>query len=360
MKRLFQTAPKSVTYAFCCIGALIFIVPVSAFFQRGDVSVESRIDKSQVTVGDLVLYEVIVKHSPDIEITMPPPGINLGGFEIRGYEPFDPVKKDDLIEQKVKYTIAAYDTGTYVIPPTGVLYMTADSVQNSLLTDAVTIRVESILSGDEEDILDIKAPLELLRSWRTVILLSLLGLSLAFLGVFGYIYYRKKKRGESLFEWKKEPERPAHEEAFEALNWLRESTLLADGRIKDYYIELSEIVRLYLQKRYFKPILEMTTTETKAAMAVENIAENVLTKVSLLLDECDMVKFAKYLPDENEHENSLQQAYDIINLTKIEAYAVVKEEQEVENDSEIQPEPVNVTAGENSSIINDNKERNNR
>jgi len=360
VNRLFKIFLKSIIFIFCSAGALILIVPGSSFSQQGDVSVESRIDKSQVTVGELVLYEVIVKHSPDIEITMPPPGINLGGFEVRDYKPFDPVKKGDLIERKVEYTIAAYDTGTYVIPPTGILYMTADSVQNSLLTDAVTIRVESILSGDAEDILDIKGPLELLRSWKTIILLSLLGLSLALLGVFGYLYYRKKKRGESLFEWKKEPERPAHEEAFGALNILRETTLLAEGKIKNYYVELSEIVRLYLQKRYFKPVLEMTTTETKAAMAVENVGENALTKVSMLLDECDLVKFAKYLPDENEHEKSLRLAYDIINLTKIEAYTVVEEERQIENDSEIQPEPVNEKANESSSLINNNQERNNQ
>jgi len=174
------------------------------------------------------------------------------------------------------------------------------------------------------------------------------------------MYYSKKKRGASLFEWKKEPERPAHEIAFTALDRLRESTLLAEGKIKDYYIELSEIVRLYLQKRYFKPILEMTTTETKAALAAEKIADTASIKISTLLDECDLVKFAKYLPDESEHENSLQLAYDIVNLTKIEYYAVVEEEQQIENNPEIQAEPVNETAGENSSIINDNKERNNQ
>jgi len=121
VNRLFKIFPNLIVYIICGTGVLTLTAPGSAISRQGDVSVESRIDKSQVTVGELVRYEVIVKHEPDIEITMPPPGINLGGFEIRDYKPFDPVKKGGMLERKVEYTIAAYDTGMYVIPPTGVL-----------------------------------------------------------------------------------------------------------------------------------------------------------------------------------------------------------------------------------------------
>ena len=298
----------------------------AALSQQGEVSVESRIDKSEVTVGELVLYEVTVLHLPEIEVTMPPPGINLGGFEIRNYNELDPVKKGSLIERKVKYTIAAYDTGSFVIPPTGVLYMTTDSVQNVLLTDAVSIRVKSILSSDANDILDIKDPLELAQNWNTIILLLSLGVIAVVLGALGYLYYRKKKHGEPFFEWKKEPRLPAHEEAIMALNRLRESSLLAERKVKEYYVQMSEIVRLYLQARYFKPILEMTTTQTKTVLEVENRGSSVLPGIASLLERCDMVKFAKYMPEEDENTDVLQLAYTIINSTKIEAYGGLESE----------------------------------
>ena len=299
---------------------LLLGVPGEGLSQQEEVSIASRIDKSQVTVGELVLYEVTVRHLPEIEVTMPPPGINLGGFEIRDYNELAPVKKGELIERKVEYKIAAYDTGTFVIPPTGVLYMTADSIQNILLTDAVTIRVESILTSDANDILDIKDPLELARSWKTVILLSAIVLGVMMFGAFGYFYYLKRKRGEPLFEWKKEPGLPAHEEALAALAALGGSSLLSEGKIKEYYVQLSEIVRLYLQKRYFKPIREMTTNQTKAVLAAEVIGSNVLPDIEVLLDECDLVKFAKYLPHDPEHGKALDLAQTIIDTTKIESY----------------------------------------
>lgn len=304
-------------FLLCC--------PVISFCQQGEVSVESRIDKAEVSVGELVLYVVTVRHAPEIDVTMPPPGINLGGFEIREYNDLEPVEIDNIIERKVEYIIAAYDTGTYSIPPTGVLYMASDSVQSVLMTDGVTIRVESILSGDMEDIIEIKDPIELARNWKTIIILSVAGLFLVVFGVLGYLYYRQKKLGKSLFERKKEPEIPAHEEALASLNKLKGSSLLSEGNIKEYYVQLSDIVRLYLQKRYFKPVMEMTTTQSKAALAEENIGEEALPIIELFLDDCDLVKFAKFLPVETAHEEVLQSGFDIVNQTKIETLIPVEE-----------------------------------
>ena len=335
---------KSYSRTVLTICFLLLCCPAVSFSQQGEISVESKIDKAEVSVGELVLYEVTVRHAPEIEVTMPPPGINLGGFEIRDYNVLDPVEIDNIIERKVEYIIAAYDTGIYSIPPTGVLYMANDFVQNVLMTDEVTIRVKSILTGDMEDIIEIKDPLELVRNWNTIILLVAVGLVLTVFGILGFLYYRQKKRGKSLFEWKKEPEPPAHEEAIASLDKLRESSLLADGSIKEYYVQLSDIVRLYLQKRYFKPVMEMTTTQSKAALAEENIGEEALPIIELLLDDCDLVKFAKYLPAETVHEEVLQSGYDIVNLTKIESLVPVEEDQAGEN-SEPEAE-LTETAGE--------------
>ncbi|MFC1554255.1 hypothetical protein ACFL7D_06455 [candidate division KSB1 bacterium] len=309
-------------FAFFLINfALAVYCPTITFCQVSDVSVESGVDKSNLTVGELALYEVTVTHKPEIKVTMPPPGINLGGFEIREYNEVDPAEKDGLIERKVQYTIAAYDTGQYVIPPTGVLYMLSDSLQNVLLTDAVPIYVKSILTGEESDIKDIKDQVNIITSnslfWIIVITVSAL-----LAGILGYWYYKKKKRGESIFEWKKEPELPAHIDALNALNKLKQSDLLSDGKIKEYYIELSEILRYYLQRRYFKMFLEMTTTETKETLSEIDITDEARLKTEKTLEECDLVKFAKFVPGEEVHSELLDAAFEIVESTKIEKFDV--------------------------------------
>jgi len=303
------------TYVLTAFLTVVLTVP--AWTQGGQVSVESRLDKSEVTVGELVKYEIIIRFSPELQVAAPPAGINLGGFEIRNYEDFEPVLLDSIVEKRVEFTIAAYDTGMFVIPPTGIAYMTPDSVADVMMTDAVNIRVESVLTGDDDDIRAIRDPLGLPFNRRLVIIIAVAVVLAGILGYIGYRYYRKRKEGKSFFETRKEPDRPAHELALEDLQRLRDSTLIAEGRIKEYYIELSDILRLYLQRRYYKQFLEMTTTEIKELLICEGIEEPVREKTGGVLDMCDFVKFAKFRPGVEDHERCLADAFDIVHETKI-------------------------------------------
>ncbi len=296
---------------------LIQLLSVSVYARQNNISVESKVDKTNVTVGELVKYEINIRFAPEITVAAPPPGINLGGFEIRDYNDKDPIENDGIVLKTVEFTIAAYDTGSFVIPPTGILYFTDDTVANTLFTDGIGIRVESILETGTEDILDIKSNLEIPYNWRNRIIIVTVVLVVIIGSVIGYLYYRKKKRGESLFEWKKEPDRPAHESAFSALDDLRASDLLREGKIKEFYIVLSDIIRLYLQRRYFIPVLEKTTSETVELLSKQNVESSVASQVKGLLSESDLVKFAKFAPDDNASENNIELAYEIVETTKI-------------------------------------------
>ena len=307
------------TYATLMLWSVL-VTPVFAWQPRV-LGVESRVDKSSTTVGELIYYTVIVRHTMDVTVMMPPPGINLGGFEIRDYRNAEPVRENHFIKRTAEYIIAAYDTGTFVIPPTGVLYFGADSVQKILLTDSITVRVNSLLPDSAQDILDIKGPAELARSWKNIILYSAIAAVLIVLGAAAYLYYRKKKLGKTLFERKKEPEMPAHLEAYRALERLKNSSLLAENKIKEYYSELSEIIRRYLERRYFKPILEMTTTEALAVLQEQAVSEEVLKNCEELLSTSDLVKFAKLVPGMETHQYCFDAAYKIVTLTKLETYA---------------------------------------
>ncbi|MFC1477103.1 hypothetical protein ACFL6L_01425 [candidate division KSB1 bacterium] len=299
------------------IFALLYAGQSGLLAQQPNVSVESRLDTSTVTIGQHVTYEIIIRFTEDVlYVAAPPPGITLGGFEIRDYNDNDPEKKGDYIEKRVEFVIAAYDTGTYVIPPTGVAYMLPDSTQDVLVTDALTIRVESVLPGEADDILDIKNTLSIPKSWILTIIIAAAGLLLLLAALIIYMYYRRKK-GKKLFEFRKEPDRPPHEIAIEALNRLRDSTLIADGKVKEYYSILSEILRIYLEGRYFKPFPEMTTAEIKLTVINEDMSGDVREMLCETLDLCDLVKFAKFTPDAVTHDSALHTAFDVVEATKI-------------------------------------------
>ncbi len=285
--------------------------------QTGGISIESKVDKSVITIGDLIKYEIIVKRDKNLKVEMPVLASNLGYFEIRDYKVYEPVKINDKIEDRVEYIITTYDTGKYVIPPISVYYTGVDSIRKELKTQEITINVRSVKPSEAKDIKGLKPPAELKRNLKRIIYLSSAGLLLLLLVAFLYYYFKKKKKGESIIPVKKAPPRPAHEIAIESLNRLQKSKLLEQGKVKEYYTELSDIIRTYIDGRYFIPAMEMTTSEIINSLEKSGVEDGVSIEMRAFLNECDFVKFAKYIPSQEEIDNTTKRALKIIESTKI-------------------------------------------
>jgi hypothetical protein len=103
--------------------------------------------------------------------------------------------------------------------------------------------------------------------------------------------------------------------------------LLSDGFIKEFYIEISEIIRRYIEGRFFIPALEETSGEILRELMNQDIDKEIQYKVKEILESSDLVKFAKHKPTSKENNK-------VINLSKefIEATMVIYE---IEEKSEI-------------------------
>ena len=98
---------------------------------------------------------------------------------------------------------------------------------------------------------------------------------------------------------------------------LRDSDLLEKGEIKQYYIEVSEIIRQYIEGRYFIIAMEMTTTEVLEGLTGAELPEEDFQYFSDFLNRCDLVKFAKVIPSEKQNLEILDMACEIVNRTKV-------------------------------------------
>jgi len=154
-----------------------------------------------------------------------------------------------------------------------------------------------------KNVLDIKGALPAL--W--IIILILIALAIA-----AFIYFKKKKIAEEkpvLIQ--KSPEDIARD----ALRLLLEMKLIEKGLIKEYYIRLSDIIRAYIENRYKISAMDRTTWELYQEMRSKRIERMHLDKINDFLEDCDMVKFAKYAPDKKEIEDSYKKAEEIIDIT---------------------------------------------
>ena len=127
------------------------------------------------------------------------------------------------------------------------------------------------------------------------------------------MYIRKRQVREKSFVRVK----PPYEIAYERLRELAEAHLPEKGKIKEYYIELSGIIRYYLEARFNLRAPEMTTEEFLVKLRTEGelIPEHKNLLREFLLHS-DLVKFARYGPSVREIDLSFKSAKRLIDQTK--------------------------------------------
>ena len=310
------------------IGLILFVLigQVSPVFSQTDkslsISVNSTVDRSTITIGDLIRYSVKITRNRDLQVEVPGLAANLGQFEIRDYLVHDTRESGTFVQDSVDYVITTFDTGSYVIPPLHILIVTGDSTKDTLSTDPIVIRVESVMKGEAKDIRDIKGPLSIAKDWYAYYLYGGIAFAVLLFSACGYWLYKRWKAGLPILPVREETIRPAHETAIEALDKLVESSLLGDGEVKEYHIKISDIIREYIDGRYFIIAPEMTTDQLMDEICRTDIPEGTREDLGKFLQDCDLVKFAKAIPDEEHIGETTRSAYEIVRQTKWSAIEI--------------------------------------
>lgn len=317
--------------------SLFIILTVSLLRAQSPlIEVEASVNKSVITIGDRITYTLKIDREKGLRVHDPGKGTNLGMFEIKDYTIHDSVEVNNRVIQQFDYVISVYDTGTFVIPPFPVAFLPSDTSRKFqfITSEPLTIRVESVVNDENAEIHDIRPPLGIpVDYWRMALMIGSLVLGLAALAT-AYWLYRKRKQGQPIF--RKEVLRPAHQIALENLQKLLASNLLREGEYKVFYFALSDIVRRYIERRFFIKAMEETTTELLGSLTEEQFPQEQIGLVREILSACDLVKFAKYAPPDSETESTVQLIRDFIERTKMEFEAVEREvEGEPENNAEV-------------------------
>jgi hypothetical protein len=163
--------------------------------------------------------------------------------------------------------------------------------------------------GDKNDIRPLKE-VELMKGGHFFLYIFLILLFAAALGA-GFYYLRRSGQRE---EAPPPPPRPPREVAIEEIDRLNEKGLIEKGLIKEFYTEISDIIRKFLEGCYGVTALDRTTWELYYEMRKKRIKREVTDRVRDFLEECDLVKFAKYTPVPEEVRSIIAKAYEIVNI----------------------------------------------
>jgi hypothetical protein len=300
---------------------VLFLLTIIPLLSQNNtlIRVQAEVDKSIITIGDRLNYTLTIDHQEGIRIEQPGPGANLGQFEIKDYQIHDPAKKNGNIIQKFEYEISVFDTGKFVIPPFPVAFFKSDTSRNFQIiqSEPIEIFVESVLTADNRELRDIKPPQSIPFNLKKWLIYGLITLFIIVSTVATIYYINRRKKGIPLF--RKEKIRPAHEIAMETLTELKNrwQYMLQKGEAKLLFTEISDILRKYLENRFFIKALEETTFEISQSLAEMEIGEKQQIMAIQVLEFADLVKFAKYIPDEGETENTFEMLEKFIDETKL-------------------------------------------
>ncbi len=192
-----------------------------------------------------------------------------------------------------QYVVTAWDSGMYILPgPTIIINDSAYQFQDLTIACMLVDPIDGVdLYDIKENFADIPPKpfsiVDFLKSnWWWLALIAI--------GIIVFIVLKRKNREEP-----EEEEKPLslRQRTLFAIDALEKAKLWEKNQLKEHFVELSMILRMYLTSRYEISLLEKTTYETKLLLTQKGLNDETVEVIARILSESDMVKFAKSEPD---------------------------------------------------------------
>lgn len=141
-----------------------------------------------------------------------------------------------------------------------------------------------------------------------------IGIVLTISLIYFFVFYKKSKK---LSIFKVKPKEPAHIIAFNKLERIKNEKIWAKGLLKEYHVQITDVLREYIENRFGIYAKEMTSSEIISSFNNTNYITNEdVNSLQFILSIADSVKFAKYQPIQSENDLSLRKSFDFVENTK--------------------------------------------
>jgi len=182
-------------------------------------------------------------------------------------------------------------------------------IKVTVFTISIVI-ISSIEGSAIEKLKDVKPPIFLPVNYWPVIIIAIITAICIFV-----LYLRKLFKEDKKI--KRKDIRLPYEIALERLDRLVKRKYVLRERLKIFYSELSEILRVYIEGQYKIKALDLTTEEfLNEIKEFEKLTSEQRDMLKNFLNKSDLVKFAKYGPTNQENEDAIMIIRQFINETK--------------------------------------------
>lgn len=321
----------------------VLLVLLTVNLKAEEIKIKAELDSAAILIGDQVKLNLEIEFPEEIDVFFPVPSDTLSEHvEIIERSLLDTVQlENNRLSVKQEYLVTSFDTGHHVIPPFEFIFSynefkdTAQS--NPTVLHVFTLpKIDSLMNALQGPI-DIKPPYEAPLSFKEVapwILGTLLLAGLLFLIIYAI---KRRRNNQPIFSFPQKPKEPAHIIALRRLDEIKEEKIWQQGKTKEFYSQVTDTLREYIEDRFGINALEQTSDETIAAFKANEKLLDTTTFGNLqrILKNADLVKFAKYEPLPDENNLALIDAFFFVNQTKIEEKTEAHEEDDDREGDEV-------------------------
>lgn len=287
---------------------------------HAQVTIDVKIDSMQLFIGQQTTLTMDVTCDANQHPVLPPlqdRSYLTKGVEVVKVLPTDTTMLNDgkRMQLTQRYIITSFDSSLYYLPPMEVLIDTTHYRSKALALRVFTVPVDTVHVDEFFGVKDIQPAPFSWQDWKNIVYGSLVIILLIML-TFGMVVWLKQ--GNPIIRIvRRKAKLPPHQVAMNEIERIKEEKTWTHEDSKEYYTELTDTLRTYIQDRYGFRAMDMTSSEIIERLMQENDRE-ALEELRQLFQTADLVKFAKYNTLINENDANLVTAINYINTTKLE------------------------------------------
>jgi hypothetical protein len=294
--------------------------PLEQTVSKGDVSVTLTATPGRVFLEQDILLSIRVTTPASTSVTLPSIHDRLLGFMDAGHFDREPHSSGASITQERVIQLTPLIADEYRIAPMAFIYTdkaTTPPTAGWLATPPLVFQLEAVTDhAVGNDIKSTLSPIWVYPPLRTVSGYVGILLIILVIGFMGWKLIRRAHRRIRLMRMS------PRERAMEELNELLAQKLVEKKQFKDFYVELTMVVRRYIERQHHIRAPEQTTEEFLAAVSKDpRFDSEIVLRLRKFLEAADLVKFAAYQPDSSNVSSSIETATDYItsDADRIEA-----------------------------------------
>jgi len=295
---------------------------------NSQTSVKATVDSANTYIGSRVIIELSIAVEADTKYIFPEINDTINRLIVINRSLIDTNLSGTNKTLSQKIYLTAFDSGSYTFPSLTFFAQKNAGMPIPLYSNPIDLNFKNVDISKMKDIGGIKPIYTIEKHWYDYIWYYLAVFLIISAIVIAYIVYKKRKKPLEIIDNKHRsiPNINSYEFAFSNLQELRDKQYWATKEYKLHFTLLTDTIRRYIEIKYRIPALESVSYELLNDYLLKTDNQKAYKILADIFAVSDIVKFAKFIPSDEQSINCLTKAFEFIKLNEDASNLILKED----------------------------------